>query len=150
MRLIKPLGAVFLILSCGMTGMKYANRLKIRVKSLKSFLISMDSITVYIRLSDFHIEEVLNKCLPEGMEYGEKGLKTDASLCLTNGDKQLIDEFLKDLGMTDASCLINKCKGYRELINASVKEAEKDILERYRLLMSSGFLIGITLSFLWW
>ncbi len=147
---VKLVGALFLIFSCGFIGLKMANRLKIRAKTLRSFLICLDSITVYIRLSDFHIEEILDKCLPDGMTYDGKGLIAKDSLCLREEDRQLINEFLFDLGMADIDCLLNKCKSYRELFLTAISDADRDVSERYRLFAVSGFLLGLTLSFLWW
>lgn len=127
-----------------------ANQLKIRAKTLRNFLVSLDSITVYIRMSGLHIEEILEKCLPSGMKYDGKGFIAENSLCLKESDRILINEFLTDLGMTDTDCLINKCKSYRELLLTAIGEADKEVIEKYRLFSVSGILIGVTLSFLWW
>ena len=147
---LKLLGALFVVFSCSFFGLSLANQLKTRAKTLRSFLVCLDSITVYIRLSAFHIEEILEKCLPTGMQYDGKGLIAENSLCLKESDRILINEFLNDLGMTDSDCLINKCKSYRQLLLNAIDEADRDISEKYRLFSVSGFLIGITLSFLWW
>ncbi len=127
-----------------------ANQLKTRAKTLRNFLVSLDSITVYIRMSGLHIEEIFEKCLPSGMKYDGKGLIAENSLCLKESDRLLINEFLTDLGMTDSDCLINKCKSYRELLLTAIGEADKEVIEKYRLFSVSGILIGVTLSFLWW
>ncbi len=150
MWLIKLLGALFLIFSCGFTGVKMANNLKTRVKTLRNFLIALDSITVYIRLSSYHIEEILKKCLPSGMDYDGRGLIAENRLCLSDTDRQLINEFLFDLGMADTDCLINKCKSYRELFLTAINEADREVFDKYRLYSVFGFLSGLTLSFLWW
>lgn len=147
---IKIIGAILLTISCGTVGLKMAGRLKTREKTLRNFLIALDSIRVYIRLSDFDIDQILKKTLPIGMEYDGKGLIAKDGLCLNENDRQLINEFLFDLGMSDIDCLLNKCKSYRELFLSLINEAERDIQERYRLFSVSGFLSGITLSFLWW
>ena len=144
------MGALFVIFSCSAVGLNMANRLKTRAKTLRNFLVAIDSISVYIRLSNFHIEEILEKCLPLGMAYDGKGLIAENSLCLSDADRQLINEFLNDLGMTDTHCLVNKCKSYKELFLTAIGEADREISDKYRLFSVSGVLVGITLSFLWW
>ena len=147
---LKLLGVLFVIFSCSFLGFRMANQLKTRAKTLRNFSVSLDSITVYIRMSDLHIEEILEKCLPSGMKYDGKGLIAENSLCLKESDRILINEFLTDLGMCDTDCLINKCKSYRELLLTAIGEADKEVAEKYRLFSVSGILIGVTLSFLWW
>ncbi len=147
---IKLLGALMVVLSASAVGFNMSKRLKKRAKTLKSFLVSIDSISVYIRLSNFEINEILERCLPCGMTYDGTGLIAENFLCLKEDDLQLINEFLNDLGMTDTHCLLNRCKSYKQLFLNQIGEADREISEKYRLYSVSGVLVGITLSFLWW
>lgn len=127
-----------------------ATGLKKRVKTLVNMEFAIDAISVYIRMSNRDIDDVLLSTLPQGMEFDGHGLIADNSLCLAGEDREIITAFLTDLGMTDTESELKRCGSYKDLIIAQRKKAQQDADERYRLFLICGWLTGIILSLLWW
>ena len=150
MWILKIIGSLLFIFCCGMAGMRLALRLKTRVKSLIETEFAIDSICVYIRMSNCDIDVILADALPKGMEFDGQGLIAENFLCLNEEDRAIITAFLADIGMTDTESELKRCASYKDLVIAQRKKAQQDAEERYRLFLICGWLTGIIFSLLWW
>lgn len=65
---------------------------------------------------------------------------------LTDGDIQVLRDFAKNLGATDAIGQQENFELYLQMINRCVESAEEDIAKKSKLYKSLGISFGITLS----
>lgn len=138
------------IFCSGIIGLKCAENLKNRAKTIGKIILTVDKIAQHIKLGIDHKETILKNTLPKGIFYKNKELRTNKNLGLDKGDKDLLKDFIEELGMGDAEGEIIRCAAYKSLFEKQLFLAEEARAQRYKITSLGGFFIGIILTILWW
>ena len=145
---IKLIGCVLLVGCCSLLGIKASSGLAIRVKSLekiKTFLLELKSS---VRLTGQELPELFKTLMPVGVLYEEDMLYLPAELCLNDDDRELLEGFLKDLGMADITALEEKINAFICLLDRKINDAGREKSEKSQLYKICGFSIGCIASLL--
>lgn len=117
--------------------------LKKRYKKLCGIYRSMSELKERVRMGAGEIERLVALSFDKGAVFIENGKpETDPSY-LEREDKELLEEFLCNLGMSDSESECERIGVYMALIEKKCEEAEKRCGELCRLYNALGILCGI-------
>ena len=132
--LFKLLGFALIVLTTTAIGFLKSYYLNMRYKKLCSLKNSLADLKQRIRLSYGEIDELLAvsfKDTPDLYSYLEKS------------DIEIIDNFLKNIGMSDTKAECERCELYISLLDAQIIKAQKNYNELNKLYKSVGFMGGL-------
>lgn len=150
MVIIRLIGCIMVITSFGLFGIKKAKTFNTRVTSIERFMLFITNVAEQIRLSEDEIDEILARTLPNGVSIENGNILLPTEYCLNDADRKIINEFIGEVGMSDASSQYRRCSIYKRFLEEKRKEALCESHEKSRLYSMGGWMIGVALSFLWW
>lgn len=162
--MIKIIGVIIIMAASGMTGIYFAEKLKMRKSELGTIAYLIDEIAVLIRYKAMPVFEIManlkNNQMLGSLDFIGKldddentsfrqaweNSVTQSQTALSDADKNLLKAFGSSLGTSD----INGQLSTLELYKDSFKKLESDACESYekksRLYRTMGFLIGAFIS----
>lgn len=147
---IKLVGCLAVVFCFGILGKKKSASFYIRVKSIENLIRFVINTGEQIRLSENELPEILAHTTPNGIILEGNNVIFSDSLCLCQDEKNIITEFLSELGMSESAYQYKRCLYFKERLEEKRKDALCEINEKSRLFSMGGWLVGIALSFLWW
>ena len=147
---IRLIGCIAVIFCFGILGKKKSTSFYTRVKSIEALIRFVGNTGEKIRLSENELPEILARTTPKGITIEGTNVVFNEDLCLYEDEKNIITEFLAELGMSESAFQYKRCLHFKERLEEKRKDALCEINEKSRLFSTGGWMVGIALSFLWW
>ena len=141
--LFKILGVITVLSACSLAGFLKSFGLKKRHKKLLAIYRSMSDLRERIRMGGGEIERLVYLCFEEDTASILEGKAIINAMYLKNADVEILEEFFRDLGMSDSDSEYERTGLYMSLILKISDEAEKKCGELCRLYSSLGILCGL-------
>lgn len=132
--LFKVIGFIFIIFATSAIGFLKANSLNLRCKKLSKIYSCIADLKERIRLHQGEITILLNQ------SFGQFPLNYTH---LLPDDIILLEDFFKNIGMSDTKTEYERCELYMSLLSHKTDEAKKEYSELNKLYKSMGFLSGL-------
>ena len=141
--MIKSLGLVTVLASSTLLGVLKAEKLKKRTAELNSICVSLSKLGGLIRVDAGEKNELIKASFPKTLiSFCGGGIKV-GGVALKNSDKELLSDFITNIGMSDKESEYNRIKVFSELFKSLQQESEKIAAEQSKLYSSLGFLAGL-------
>lgn len=139
---LKLLGLLLILTASSLAGIYKSLKLRERTAKLNRIYRSLTELRERVRLSSGEIGVLLNIC------FGNDCILKDGCFTvneneLSDDDIKLLNEFLSEIGMSDASAECDRIELYAALVLKSCNEAEQKCRELCRLYNTLGILCGI-------
>lgn len=132
--LFKVIGFIIIIFVSSAIGFLKSNSLNLRYKKLCKIRNGVADLKERIRLRGGEIDRLIGLCFKDyPINY----------LALKKEDIVLIEDFFKNIGMSDTKAECERCELYISLIETKISEAQKNYLELSKLYKNIGFFSGI-------
>lgn len=141
--LFKISGVITVFTVCSMAGFLKSFGLKKRHKKLLAIYRSMSDLRERIRMGGGEIERLVYLCFEEDTASISEGKAIINTMYLEKADVEILEEFFRDLGMSDSDSEYERTGLYMSLILKISDEAEKKCGELCRLYSSLGILCGL-------
>ncbi len=141
--LFKILGVITVLSACSLAGFLKSFGLKKRHKKLLAIYRSMSDLRERIRMGGGEIERLVYLCFEEDTASISEGKAIINAMYLKKADVEILEEFFRDLGMSDSDSEYERTGLYMSLILKISDEAEKKCGELCRLYSSLGILCGL-------
>ncbi|MGN0492725.1 MAG: stage III sporulation protein AB [Acutalibacteraceae bacterium] len=141
--LCKLCGLSLIFSVCACIGFLKSAALKKRHKKLLGIYRSMSDLRERIRMGAGEIERLVNLCFEEDAAFIADGKLWLDRAYLDKEDAALLEEFFRDLGMSDSEAEYERIGIYMALAEKRCCEAEKRCGELCRLYGALGILCGI-------
>ena len=141
--LFKISGVITVFTVCSMAGFLKSFGLKKRHKKLLAIYRSMSDLRERIRMGGGEIERLVYLCFEEDTASISEGKAIINAMYLKKADVEILEEFFRDLGMSDSDSEYERTGLYMSLILKISDEAEKKCGELCRLYSSLGILCGL-------
>lgn len=141
--LFKISGVITVFTVCSMAGFLKSFGLKKRHKKLLAIYRSMSDLRERIRMGGGEIERLVYLCFEEDTASILEGKAIINTMYLEKADVEILEEFFRDLGMSDSDSEYERTGLYMSLILKISDEAEKKCGELCRLYSSLGILCGL-------
>lgn len=141
--LFKISGVITVFTVCSMAGFLKSFGLKKRHKKLLAIYRSMSDLRERIRMGGGEIERLVYLCFEEDTASISEGKAIINTMYLEKADAEILEEFFRDLGMSDSDSEYERTGLYMSLILKISDEAEKKCGELCRLYSSLGILCGL-------
>lgn len=138
----KLLGLLMIFSASAAGGIMKSMQLKQRYKKLSRICRSLKDLKERIRLNSGEIGRLVNGSFG-GLAVYKNGDFIINEAGLEKGDISLINEFFRDIGMSDTESECERTELYISLISKKCSEAEQKCRELCRLYNSIGILGGI-------
>ncbi len=132
--LFKISGYVLIVFVCWAVGFLKANSLHLRYKKLCNIHSGIRDLKERIRLHGGEIDRLINLSF-ESYPHDYTALQKE--------DITLIEDFFKNIGMSDTKAEYERCELYMNLIDTKITLAQKNYQELNKLYKSIGFFSGI-------
>ena len=151
--MFKAAMCILIVICSAIIGCSYSNRLYKRRDILKSFVTQLSRCSTYMRYSSSELSALFRDNFmnykfvdskPFNIQWDD--MLSEYQSILTDGDIQVLRDFAKNLGATDAIGQQENFELYLQMINRCVESAEEDIAKKSKLYKSLGISFGITLS----
>lgn len=144
---LKGVGAVSLILTSTLVGLRFSRQLEVRKRKLKGFYLFSRELLGGIKTGE-EIDSILENSTAKNLIYKEGiNIKPDAT-GLKNDDVKVLTEFLSLLGMGDTESQVLRCETYSKLIKKRLQNAEIEVKEKAKLYSTLGFFSGLVVVIL--
>lgn len=137
--LFKIFGFALVIFTGYSLGFLKSSNLNMRKKKLINIKNAIIDLKQRIRLSRIEIDKLI--------EVSFKNV-SDIYSNLDKSDCEIVKNFFKDIGMSDAKSEYERCELYISLLNTQIAEAEKNYTELGKLYKNIGFLSGVFICIL--
>ena len=137
--LFKLSGLAIIIIACFGFGYLKANRLRLRVNQLYNMQKAVTQLKQLIRLRFGEVDRLITQ------SFGS--FPIDYSF-LTEGDKQIIESLIKEIGTLDTDSAYNHCEICLLSLGGCLEEAQKNHRELGKLYKSIGALAGVFICIL--
>lgn len=141
--LFKISGVITVFTVCSMAGFLKSFGLKKRHKKLLAIYRSMSDLRERIRMGGGEIERLVYLCFEEDTASILEGKAIINTMYLEKADVEILEEFFRDLGMSDSDSEYERTGLYMSIILKISDEAEKKCGELCRLYSSLGILCGL-------
>ena len=141
--LFKILGLITDFSVCSLAGFFKSFGLKKRHKKLLELYRSMADLRERVRMGSGEIERLIFLCFDEGTASISEGKAIINTMYLEKADAEILEEFFRDLGMSDAESEYERIGLYMALVGKKSDEAEKKCGQLCRLYSSLGILCGL-------
>ena len=141
--LFKILGVITVLSACSLAGFLKSFGLKKRHKKLLAIYRSMSDLRERIRMGGGEIERLVYLCFEEDTASISEGKAIINAMKMKKADVEILEEFFRDLGMSDSDSEYERTGLYMSLILKISDEAEKKCGELCRLYSSLGILCGL-------
>lgn len=141
--LFKGLGLITVFSACAVIGFLKSFALKKRHKKLCSIYRSMSDLRERIRMGTGEIENLVYLSFGGDTVSICEGKAVIDIMYLEKADTAVLEEFFKDLGMSDREAECERVGLYMALIEKKCGDAEKKCAELCRLYSSLGILCGL-------
>ena len=141
--LFKISGVITVFTVCSMAGFLKSFGLKKRHKKLLAIYRSMSDLRERIRMGGGEIERLVYLCFEEDTASILEGKAIIKTMYLEKADVETLEEFFRDLGMSDSDSEYERTGLYMSIILKISDEAEKKCGELCRLYSSLGILCGL-------
>ena len=141
--LFKILGVITVLSACSLAGFLKSFGLKKRHKKLLAIYRSMSDLRERIRMGGGEIERLVYLCFEEDTASISEGKAIINTMYLEKADAEILEEFFRDLGMSNSESEYERIGLYMALILKKSDEAEKKCGELCRLYSSLGILCGL-------
>ena len=141
--LFKVLGLLMIFCASTLAGFLKSMHLRKRYKTLCEIYRSMSDLKERIRLGSGEIGRLIRLSFDGGTVDYSVGVFKINSPWLESGDITLLNDFLKDIGMSDAESECERTELYMNMLNKKCSEAEKKCGELCKLYSTLGILCGI-------
>ena len=141
--LFKISGVITVFTVCSMAGFLKSFGLKKRHKKLLAIYRSMSDLRERIRMGGGEIERLVYLCFEEDTSSISEGKAIINAMYLKKADVEILEEFFRDLGMSDSDSEYERTGLYMSIILKISDEAEKKCGELCRLYSSLGILCGL-------
>ena len=141
--LFKISGVITVFTVCSMAGFLKSFGLKKRHKKLLAIYRSMSDLRERIRMGGGEIERLVYLCFEEDTASISEGKAIINAMYLKKADVEILEEFFRDLGMSDSDSEYERTGLYMSIILKISDEAEKKCGELCRLYSSLGILCGL-------
>ena len=141
--LYKISGVITVYTVCSMAGFLKSFGLKKRHKKLLAIYRSMSDLRERIRMGGGEIERLVYLCFEEDTASISEGKAIINTMYLEKADVEILEEFFRDLGMSDSDSEYERTGLYMSIILKISDEAEKKCGELCRLYSSLGILCGL-------
>lgn len=132
--LFKISGLIIIVFVCWAIGFLKANALHLRYKKLCNIHNGIGDLKERIRLHGGEIDRLINLSF--------ETYPPDYT-ALQKEDITLIEDFFKNIGMSDTKAEYERCELYMNLIDTKITLAQKNYQELNKLYKSIGFFSGI-------
>lgn len=132
--LFKVSGFLLVVLVSSAIGFLKSNTLNLRYKKLCKIHSSIADLKERIRLHGGEIDRLIN------LSFESYPINYTA---LEKEDIILIEDFFKNIGMSDTKAEYERCELYMSLIDTKIGLAQKNYMELGKLYKNIGFLGGI-------
>lgn len=144
---LKGIGAIVLIITGSLVGLRLSKNLEHRRHKLNRFYIFIREISNGIRTGE-EIDSILENSIDKSLIYREGlNIKPDTA-GLKGEDIKLLTEFFSFIGMGDADSQVSRCETYSELIKKRLQGAEQEVREKAKLYSTLGFFSGLLIVIL--
>lgn len=145
MSLIKIFGLCLIFFSCSFFGFYKSNLLVKRTRKLNELCISLEKLCSLLKFGTNELDSIIPKAFKDEMLYNsEKGLIFDKSYLLKE-DSEILERFIKDIGMGDLETELNRISLYKSLLEKQGSGAEEDYKRLFKLYNSVGVLSGLAI-----
>ena len=141
--LFKISGVITVFTVCSMAGFLKSFGLKKRHKKLLAIYRSLSDLRERIRMGGGEIERLVYLCFEEDTSSISEGKAIINTMYLEKADVEILEEFFRDLGMSDSDSEYERTGLYMSIILKISDEAEKKCGELCRLYSSLGILCGL-------
>ena len=141
--LFKISGVITVFTVCSMASFLKSFGLKKRHKKLLAIYRSMSDLRERIRMGGGEIERLVYLCFEEDTASISEGKAIINTMYLEKADVEILEEFFRDLGMSDSDSEYERTGLYMSIILKISDEAEKKCGELCRLYSSLGILCGL-------
>lgn len=141
--LFKLAGLITVFITCSLAGFLKSFALKKRHKKLLGVYRSMSDLRERIRMGAGEIERLVALSFSEDTVSLQNGKAIINTMYLEKAETAVLEEFFRDLGMTDSESEYERTGLYMALIEKKCGEAEKKCGELCRLYSTLGMLCGI-------
>lgn len=141
--LFKSLGLIIILSACSLAGFFKSFALKKRHKKLLEIYRSMSDLRERIRMGTGEIEGLVYLSFSADTVMLSRGKAVINTMYLEKADAELLEEFFKDLGMSDSESEYERIGLYMALTDKKCGEAERKCGELCRLYSSLGILCGL-------
>lgn len=141
--LFKSLGLIIILSACSLAGFFKSFALKKRHKKLLELYRSMSDLRERIRMGTGEIESLVYLSFSADTVMLSHGKAVINTMYLEKADAELLEEFFKDLGMSDSESEYERIGLYMALTDKKCGEAERKCGELCRLYSSLGILCGL-------
>lgn len=143
MWLFKGLGLALIFSVCSGAGFLKSRTLTLRAEALRDVAQSLYDLSQRIRLCSGELSELLPLCFKSiKINITESGFSATQG-DLTSQDTDILNEFLRDVGMSDSSGEYNRAISYAALFESRYNRAKLDSDNLCKLYKSLGVLCGI-------
>ena len=136
-------GVMTVLTACSLAGFLKSIGLKKRHKKLLAIYRSMSDLRERIRMGGGEIERLVYLCFEEDTASISEGKAIINTMYLEKADAEILEEFFRDLGMSDSESEYERIGLYMALTLKKSDEAEKKCAELCRLYSSLGILCGL-------
>ena len=137
--LFKICGFSLIVLATTMIGFKKSGELKLRYKKLCNIQKGLNNLKERIRLQNGEIDRLIK------LSFGEYPINSDY---LENDEYDMVEEFFKNIGMSDSDSEYKRCELYISLIKTKADEALTKQNELSKLYKSMGVMGGLFICIL--
>ncbi len=139
---LKGVGAISLLITGGLVGLRLSKNLHLRRRKLNRFYIFIRELLSGIQTGE-EIDSILESDTAKNLIYKDGVNIKPNPTGLKNEDIKLLTEFFSFLGMGNTESQISRCEVYTELIKKRLQVAEQEVKEKARLYSSLGFFSGL-------
>lgn len=145
MLLFKIIGLLLILAASTLFGLLKANSLKKRADKLGKICISLSKLAQLILSGAGELKALFSLSFEkEILAYNENTPIINKSF-LESKDIELLNNFLKEIGMSDSESEYKRITVYKTLFEKQLAEAEKRFVELSKLYNSLGFLTGLSI-----
>lgn len=137
--LFKFCGFLLIVFTTYSFGFMKSNALNMRKKKLINLKNAITDLKQRIRLSHSEIDKLIAISFKD---------IADVYSNLEKNDHEIIENFFKDIGMSDTKSELERCELCISLLNTQIAEAEKNCIELGKLYKNIGLLSGIFICIL--
>lgn len=141
--LFKLAGLITIFSVCTLGGFFKSMSLKKRHSRLCGFYRSMSDLRERIRMGSGEIERLVALSFEDGSVFLSDGKTQIDRAYIEREDAALLEEFFRDLGMSDSQSECERIGLYMALVKKKCEEAEQKCGELCRLYNALGILCGI-------
>ena len=139
---LKGVGAVSLLITGSLVGLRLSKNLELRRKTLNRFYVFIKELSSGIKTGE-EIDSILESSLSKNLVYKEGFKIKPQPNGLKGEDIKLLTEFFSLLGMGDSQSQITRCETYGELVKKRLQNAEQEVKEKAKLYSTLGFFSGL-------